>query len=279
MTCFSWSKTMPRTVRSILLLLAAGIMLLAVGCFWNDDKSSSTPTPTASATTIASTPTQTASGNSLPNGNAPSFKTSAFRDNRQFVKCESTFADQTGWLLCEPGVLLDNTATFTRGQVKAIYNMDCPEGGFAYASFAQGRFHLARAGFTVDFPNMGPGTNRLIAVRCPLSDGKRDSDLNDTIEIGNFVVGHTIWSEIPPNHPDGSAFVSKGWFGQQLVTSFHTGGSNCGSDGCSTIYVTLIDVNSQLVETFKVTNITFKKGPSGYNDYVTGTWERVSSNK
>lgn len=44
---------MRRTVRSISLLLAAGILMVAVGCNGDDDKSSSTPTPTAAPTTTA----------------------------------------------------------------------------------------------------------------------------------------------------------------------------------------------------------------------------------
>lgn len=279
---------MRRTIiRSIFLLLAAGILMVAVGCSGKDDKKSSpsTPTPTASATPIASTPTKAEVGNKLDGGKTPSFNSGAFRHPSQFVVCQKTFdpvKTDVDWILCEPGVLLDNTATFTRAEVDAVYQTNCPEGGFWYGSMHHGKILLpdSAGGVALELKDYGPGTNHLLVIRCKLSDGKRDSDLNFTMKVGNFVIGHAIWSPIPANHPDGSAYVSQGWFGQQLITSFTTGGTNCGSDGCSKVYVDVYDVNSQSWQEFLVTNITGSgKGGNGIVDYVTGAWEKVSSNK
>lgn len=239
-------------------------------------------TPTATATAA-----QAGLGNKLDGGNSATFNSGAFRHPNQFTACQKTFdpvKTEVDWILCEPGVLLDNTATFTRPEVDAIHQTNCPEGGFWYGSMHHGTVILPDSvgGVGIQLKDYGPGTNHLLVIRCRLSDGKRDSDLNFTMRIGNFVVGHAIWSPIPATHPDGSAYVSMEWFGEQLITSFTTGGTNCGSDGCSKVYVDVYDVNSQLWQEFLVTNITGETSDAdkdGIVDYGSGNWELVSSNK
>lgn len=247
----------------------------------------SPPAETATAT-ATTTPTPGngggAANNNLNHGKAPIYDASKFRHPAQFVACQKTFdpvKDALDWILCEPGVLLTNTATFTRGQIDAVYSVDCPEGGFFYASMGEGTI-LMPDGTGINLTPSGQGINHLVVIRCPLSDGNRDTDLNETLRIGNFVVGHTIWSELPPNHPDGSAYVSMEWFGEQILTSSTTGGSNCGSNGCSNVYVDLYDINSGSFQSFLVTNVVGESGDSdgdGIVDYGSANWSLVSSNR
>lgn len=246
---------------------------------------SASQSATASATAKPSgTPSpDTSSKNTLQPGSKPSYNANAFRHPNQFVKCQKTFdpvANQVDWLLCEPGVLLTNTATFTRPEVDMVYHTNCPEGGFWYGSMHHGTVNVKGVG--IEIPDRGAGTNHLVVIRCALSDGKRDVDLNTTMDVGNFVIGHAIWSPIPPNHPDGSAYVSMEWFGEQLITSHTTGGTNCGSNGCSKVYVVLYDVNSQSMQTLLATNIageTSDADSDGIVDYASANWELVSSNR
>ncbi len=266
-----------------------GILAVVIVAIWGYGFVSSffpgngqTETAKAQATATASptaspSPTATASantGNKIGGGKEPTF---TGKLTASPVECKGTFIKDTSWLLCEPGVLLTNTATFTRAEVDATYQTNCPEGGFWYGSMQKGSILLPDSvgAVRLELKDYGPGTNHLIVIRCRLSDGKRDSDLNFTMKVGNFVVGHAIWSPIAPQHPDGSAYISMNWFGQQLVTSSTTGGTNCGSDGCSKVYVDVFDVNSQFRKEFLVTNITGKPSGNGIVSYEKGDWKII----
>lgn len=287
---------------------AIALVVIAVLLFNQDDEdnipTAPDATPTATSTNSDPTPTvapteeptddtdnetvsvsndEDSGNNTLSAGGKPVYDAASFRHPNQFVDCQKTFepvASDVDWITCEPGVLLTNTATFTRPEVNMVYHTNCPEGGFWYGSMHHGLINVKGVG--VEVPDRGPGTNHLVLIRCALSDGKRDSDLNTTMDVGNFVIGHAIWSPIPANHPDGSAYVSMEWFGEQLVTSHTTGGTNCGSDGCSKVYVILYDVNSQSMQTFLVTDIvgeTSDADGDGIIDYANANWELIESNR
>jgi hypothetical protein len=258
-------------------------------------------TPTAMSTATAATATsQTTtqpsatvspaiSSSSLLKGVAPSYGSNGtVRDPRRVpggeVACQSGFEPGTNWVLCEPGEILDNTATFTRAEVDAVYHTNCPEGGFWYGSL--GKADIKAGGVLLSIPAQDH-TNNLVVIRCPLSDGKVDTDLNLTLDVGNFVTGHVIWSPIMPHSPYGAAYVSRDWFAEQLavsskLTDNNIGGSNCGSAGCSITRVWTYDVNSQFLQVWEVSVDNIKVNGERGKDIKVTDWklnDKLSNSK
>lgn len=159
------------------------------------------------------------------------------------VRCEQSFNKESDWLICEPGVILDNTAAWVIPSVDATHFANVPEGGFTYFSMGEGV--IAIDGVALELPGE-QGLNYLVVIRGRIDDAVVDSDLNMTAEVSDFVPGHAIWSIMPPG-----AYVSKDWFRQQLVVSTTTGGTNCGATGCSRTRIVLFDVDSHLYQVFE----------------------------
>ncbi|MGB6838948.1 MAG: hypothetical protein WBD86_01265 [Microgenomates group bacterium] len=160
------------------------------------------------------------------------------------VEIADVFNDESAWLIAEPGVILDDTAAWVIPSVDAVHFANVPEGGFTYFSFGEGVITVD--GVSLVLPGR-EGLNYLVLIRGRIDDTIVDSDLNITVEVSDFVPGHAIWSIMPPG-----AYVSKGWFMQQLVTSTTTGGTNCGATGCTTVHVVLFDVDSHFYQKFEV---------------------------
>lgn len=160
------------------------------------------------------------------------------------VECLESFSEESAWLICEPGVILDNAAAWVIPSVDTVHFANVPEGGFTYFSMGEGV--IAIDGVALELPGEH-GLNYLVVFRGRIDDGLVDSDLNETAEVTDFVPGHAIWSIMPPG-----AYVSKDWFRQQLVVSTTTGGTNCGATGCSLVKVVLFDVDSRFKQVFDV---------------------------
>lgn len=158
------------------------------------------------------------------------------------VKCQESFNNDSSWLICEPGVILDNTAAWTIPGTKEHWFINVPEGGFTYFSMGEGVVTID--GVSLVLPGE-QGLNYLVVIRGRIDDGIVDKDLNMTAEISDFVVGHAIWSIMPPG-----AYVSHDWFRDQLVVSTTTGGTNCGATGCTRTRIVLFDVDSHFYQMF-----------------------------
>lgn len=159
------------------------------------------------------------------------------------VHCEESFNQESSWLICEPGVLLDNTAAWTIPGTKEHWFINVPEGGFT--NFSMGEGVISIDGVALVLP-AEKGLNYEVVIRGRIDDGIVDRDLNMTAEISDFVVGHAIWSIMPPG-----AYVSHDWFRDQLVVSTTTGGTNCGATGCSRTRIVLFDVDSHFYQMFE----------------------------
>lgn len=159
------------------------------------------------------------------------------------VLCAESFNQESAWLICEPGVLLDDTAAWTIPGTKDHWFINVPEGGFT--NFSMGEGVISIDGVSLVLPGE-EGLNYEVVIRGRIDDGIVDSDLNMTAEISDFVVGHAIWSIMPPG-----AYVSHDWFRDQLVVSTTTGGTNCGATGCSRTRIVLFDVDSHFYQMFE----------------------------
>ena len=190
---------------------------------------------TAQPTDTASAPTAVLAGPSLPRV-GDLFQTP--------VQCEERFNNESAWLVCEPGVILDNTTAWTIPGTKEPWFVNVPEGGFTYFSMGEGDILID--GVKIHLPGER-GLNYLVVIRGRIDDGIIDSDLNETAEVTNFVPGHAIWSHMPMG-----AYVSRNWFRQQLAASTTGGYTNCGATGCSLVHVVLFDVASHVYQMFEV---------------------------
>lgn len=159
------------------------------------------------------------------------------------VRCEKSFNEKSSWLICEPGVILDDTAAWTIPGTKEHWFINVPEGGFT--DFSMGKGVISIDGVSLVLPGE-KGLNYEVVIRGRIDDGIVDRDLNMTAEISGFVVGHAIWSIMPPG-----AYVSHDWFRDQLVVSTTTGGTNCGATGCSRVRIVLFDVDSHFYQMFE----------------------------
>lgn len=160
------------------------------------------------------------------------------------VVCQKSFNAASAWLICEPGVILDNTAAWTIPGTRESWFINVPEGGFTYFSMGEGKILID--GVTISLPGE-KGLNYLVLIRGRINDGIVDSDLNETAKVTDFVPGHAIWSIMPPG-----AYVSMNWFRDQLVVSTTTKGTNCGATGCSRTRIVLFDVDSHTYQVFEV---------------------------
>lgn len=162
---------------------------------------------------------------------------------------------ESGWLLAEPGILLDSTATFDRGSSAGEHFVQCPEGGFAYFSMGFGNLSIDDVALSLE---KGHGIINLVLVRCPIDDGNPATDRNITIRVTDYLAGNIITSPMGQG-----AFISLDWFSQQLEVATGTAvqngnlrsDGNCGRDGCEP-YVWLHDVDSNKTQVFKAESIS-----------------------
>ena len=160
------------------------------------------------------------------------------------VETTDTFNEESAWLIAEPGVILDDTTAWTIPGTKDTWYANVPEGAFTYFSLGQGK--IVVDSYILDLPYK-EGHNYLVLIRGRIDDGKVDTDRNLTAEITEFVPGHAIWSYMPKG-----AYVSKGWFLQQLEASTTESFTNCGALGCSQVTVVLYDVDSGKEQRFAI---------------------------
>lgn len=199
------------------------------------------------------------------------------------VRCDKSFENDSSWLLCEPGALQTEVGSFRWPEAEGVtYRSNCPEGFMWYGSMGQGKITTERSTLVMQPEN---GLNYLVVIRCPLNDGKVDSDRNLTLTISDIVVGHAGWTPIDVlggiRNPEDAAYVSMEWFGEQLVVSGTKSGTNCGATGCSRTIVVLHDVDSGLHERYLVTNVkgeTNDADNDGIEDYGSATWEKIYTN-
>lgn len=160
------------------------------------------------------------------------------------VETTDTFNEESAWLIAEPGVILDDTTAWTIPGTKDVWYANVPEGAFTYFSLGKGKITVDE--YVLDLPYK-EGHNYLVLIRGRIDDGKVDTDRNLTAEITEFVPGHAIWSYMPKG-----AYVSKGWFLQQMEASTTESFTNCGALGCSHITIVLLDVDSHTEQRFAV---------------------------
>jgi hypothetical protein len=160
------------------------------------------------------------------------------------VEVRDSFNKDSSWIIGEYGVILDDSATWTRGQLDAPYHVNLPEGGFTFFSLGEGKITIDGVTIVLE-PKRG--RNYLFLARGRIDDTIVDSDLNLTAVVEDYAPGHAIWSEMPTG-----ARVSKGWFLQQLVASTTAGFSNCGATGCSETRIVLFDADSHFCQMFQV---------------------------
>lgn len=160
------------------------------------------------------------------------------------VETTDTFNKESAWMIAEPGVILDNTAAWVIPSVDLKHYANVPEGGFAYFSLGQGKIVADSVSLNLPYKE---GHNYLVLIRGRIDDVKVDTDLNLTVEVTEFVPGHAIWSYMPKG-----AYVSKGWFLQQMVASTTESFTNCGALGCSQLTIVLFDVDSHTEQRFAV---------------------------
>ena len=128
-----------------------------------------------------------------------------------------------------------NQEKFTSGEPE---HWDLPEGGFSLVSFGGGT--ITYGDKVMKFEHQ-EGQNYLVILRGPNADGAQDKDLNGTFTISDYVAGHAIATNYDGNPAGG--FISEGQLKQEIQTS-HSGGQNCGAEGCSTVVVAMLDVNT-----------------------------------
>jgi hypothetical protein len=135
-----------------------------------------------------------------------------------------------------------NQEKFTSGEPE---HWDLPEGGFSLVSFGGGT--ITYGDKVMEFEHQ-EGRNYLVILRGPNADGKQDKDLNGTFTISDYVAGHAIATNYDGNPAGG--FISEGQLKQEIQTS-HSGGQNCGAEGCSTVVVAMLDVNTDAMAVVK----------------------------
>lgn len=160
------------------------------------------------------------------------------------VKATKFFNEQSAWVIAAPGVIGDASTIFTIPATDEMYAANCPEGGFAYFSLGSGKIKMDDVKLVL---NPEDGLIYLVIIRCTISDGIVDSDLNGTAELSGFVPGHATFAYLPSG-----AYVDNGWFRQQLVAATTQSFTACGLPGCSNARVVLFDRSSHKYQMFGV---------------------------
>jgi len=120
--------------------------------------------------------------------------------------------------------------------------MMVPGGGFAFASLGWGQMEVdgVFGHASVNLPGR-EGHNWHVYIRGRYGDGRVDTDENLDAILTDYTPGH-VDIHYYPGQPNGG-FVSEGQFLQKANTS-HTGGTNCGDAGCSSLSALFLDLNT-----------------------------------
>jgi hypothetical protein len=122
-----------------------------------------------------------------------------------------------------------------------------PEGGFAV--FTGGRMKVEVGGIAIDATHKR-GNTYILAVRGKYPDGVQDSDLNQTAKALDYAPGHFLVEMLQSRDETNLAFISEGWIMQKVATT-HSGGTNCGAEGCSLVTLITFDVNTGAFEVWE----------------------------
>lgn len=136
-----------------------------------------------------------------------------------------------------------------------------PEGGFTI--FTGGRMKVEVGGVTIDAAHKR-GNTYMLAVRGKYSDGVQDSDLNQTAKAVDYAPGHFLVEMYQSRDTTNLGFISEGQLMQKVATA-HSGGTNCGAEGCSLVTLIAFDVNTQA---FEVWENQLSAGKGGFESMV-----------
>lgn len=134
-----------------------------------------------------------------------------------------------------------------------------PGGGFGMVSANHGRIELSN-GMVVEFDG-GERANVLVFMRGRYGDGMQDTDENLTGKFFDFAEGHGLymrWS----GQPNGG-FISEGQ-GIQVVADSHTGSTNNGDAGASTVFIINLDTNTGAYSVTRQSQTGGESDPSTY---------------
>lgn len=141
-----------------------------------------------------------------------------------------------------------------------------PEGGFMMAS--AGQMDVKIGDFEINMPSL-PDNNYLLFVRGNFGDMEQNTDRNMTVEITNYKPGHALVGMYEAGNNSNVAFVSEGQFIQMAETS-HSGGTNKGDGGASSLTAVFFDVNTGAY--------TLLQQELGRNQDASQNWKLVGSN-
>jgi len=149
-----------------------------------------------------------------------------------------------------------------------------PEGGFVF--FSGGKMTVELGETAIEMPDKGPGHNYFFVARGLYPDGKQDTDRNIQVKITDYIPGHTEISEYQSRDKTNLAFISEEHFLQKVATS-HSGGTNCGAEGCSSLTLVALDTNTGALEIYnhnqqETKNLEEAMAEAGKN------WQLVYSN-
>jgi hypothetical protein len=109
------------------------------------------------------------------------------------------------------------------------------EGAFLW--FTGATVNAEVRGITIKLDGM-EGHNWFLIIRGLFADNTQDKDRNSTVHFTDYVAGHAQVMLYPAG-----AYISEGNFTQVAELS-HTGGTNCGHEGCSGLTVMMLDLNT-----------------------------------
>ena len=115
-----------------------------------------------------------------------------------------------------------------------------PEGGWTFFSMGAGTIEVD--GVTIDLREK-KGRNHFVAIRGNYPDFQQDEDLNNLVEVSDYVPGAKEWNTMQAGEDGNIAFLSEGQLLQRAQVS-HTEGTNCGREGCSELILTVYDMNT-----------------------------------
>jgi len=122
-----------------------------------------------------------------------------------------------------------------------------PEGGFILFSGGQMTVELGK--INIKMLDKGLGHNYFFAARGLYPDGRQDTDRNIQVKITDYIPGHIEINEYQSKKGTNLAFISEEQLLQKVTTS-HSSGTNCGAEGCSTLTIVALDVNTGALEIY-----------------------------
>jgi len=241
-------------------------------------ESTTTPTVTEKGTVA---PTPTATETAMPTKEKVGFSLQGIPekiDSEQVLIAKEEFKNEIGqgtesWL-AEPGVLLvgpdfdpneiekaNNCIEYINPINQQVFEtptafFNIPEGGFMLVTGA--KMTMEANDSIIELKDQ-KDHNWILVVRGLFADGKQDSDRNVTACFRHYYPGHIQATKYPQG-----AFISEKHF-QQIVQTSHSGGSNCGAEGCSGLSVAFLDLNTKAFTII-------------HQEQAGGEWEQIYSN-